>query len=108
MEHNPFWHKAGLACPLCGQEVHEANDNPGEYCCVNEYCPSYSETDTTMYDTLIKTSKALDVAREMYQNILEKYIRNLYESAPQYAPQHCLEGMKKYDKAISEIMKGGK
>ena len=49
-----------MKCPLCKTGNVKEYIDPPYYVCDNQYCPSYDETDTSEYDTLITTRKALD------------------------------------------------
>lgn len=51
-----------MKCPVCNKGTVEEFESAPYFACSNEFCPSYSETDTTEYDILIRTRKALDVA----------------------------------------------
>ena len=51
-----------MKCPLCKTGNVKEYIDPPYYVCDNQYCPSYDETDTSEYDMLITTRKALDVA----------------------------------------------
>lgn len=52
---------SNMKCPVCN--VGYVHESVNHWCCDYEFCPSYSETDTETYDILIRTRKALDVAR---------------------------------------------
>lgn len=49
-----------MKCPVCN--VGYVHESVNHWCCDYEFCPSYDETDTETYDTLIRTRKALDAA----------------------------------------------
>lgn len=51
-----------IKCPVCNKGTVKEFETAPYFACSNEFCPSYSETDTTEYDILIRTRKALDVA----------------------------------------------
>lgn len=54
-----------MKCPLCKTGNVEQGKYDNEYFCDNEFCPSYDETDSSTYDILIRTRKALDVAVDL-------------------------------------------
>lgn len=60
-----------MKCPVCKTGNVEQGKYDKEYFCDNEFCPSYDETDSSTYNILIRTRKALDVAVDalklMYQ-----------------------------------------
>lgn len=51
-----------MKCPVCKTGNVEQGKHDKEYFCDNEFCPSYDETDSSTYNILIRTRKALDVA----------------------------------------------
>lgn len=51
-----------MKCPVCNKGTVKEFETAPYFVCSNEFCPSYSETDTTEYDILIRTRKALELA----------------------------------------------
>lgn len=62
-----------MKCPVCNKGTVEEFETAPYFACSNEFCPSYSETDTTEYDILIRTRKALDVAKDALNTIKGKH-----------------------------------
>lgn len=51
-----------MKCPVCKTGNVKQGKYDKEYFCDNEFCPSYDETDSSTYDILIRTRKALEIA----------------------------------------------
>lgn len=49
-----------MKCPVCNKGTVKEFETAPYFACSNEFCPSYSETDTTEYDILIRTRKDLE------------------------------------------------
>ena len=60
-----------MKCPVCNKGTVKEFETAPYFVCSNEFCPSYSETDTTEYDILIRTRKALDVAVDALKDMNE-------------------------------------
>ena len=88
-----------LKCPLCKTGNVKEYIDPPYYVCDNQYCPSYDETDTSEYDMLITTRKALDVAVDAMKKSNE-IVYSAYGSP--------LKTLKDALEQINEITKGGK
>lgn len=58
-----------MKCPVCNKGTVKGFETAPYFMCSNGFCPSYSETDTTEYDILIRTRKALYLAFEMLKDI---------------------------------------
>lgn len=55
---------SNMKCPVCKTGNVEQGKYDKEYFCDNEFCPSYDETDSSTYNILIRTRKALDMAKD--------------------------------------------
>lgn len=58
-----------MKCPVCNKGTVKEFETAPYFVCSNELCPSYSETDTTEYDILMRTRKALDVAMDALKHL---------------------------------------
>lgn len=58
-----------MKCPVCKTGNVEQGKYDKEYFCDNEFCSSYDETDSSTYNILIRTRKALDVAVDALKDI---------------------------------------
>lgn len=66
-----------MKCPVCKTGNVEQGKYDKEYFCDNEFCPSYDETDSSTYDILIRTRKALDKGMEHItglNNMIESWL----------------------------------
>ena len=101
-----------LKCPVCKTgTVKDYRD--GTYSCSNQFCPSYDETDSSTYDTLITTQKKLDICMKALNKIANTDIK-VIEREPRYyaramfsVTNNALCRIQDIGQ-INEITKGGK
>lgn len=66
-----------MKCPVCNKGTVKEFETAPYFMCSNGFCPSYSETDTTEYDILIRTRKELEIAVDALKRIeKELYFNN--------------------------------
>lgn len=84
-----------MKCPVCKTGNVEQGKHDKEYFCDNEFCQSYDETDSKTYDILIRTRKALDVAKDKLDTV-RQYHRGTAVICPDDIAAYC-------DRAIEQI-----
>lgn len=84
---------SNMKCPVCKTGNVEQGKYDKEYFCDNEFCSSYDETDSSTYNILICTRKALETLQEFVTKLylngnitdeqLERYKKNLITALEQ-------------------------